>query len=325
MTRAMSSSTTRPPHALALDAFCPLGARAGAGARAGVRAGALLGGLVALCLVSWGGGGGAAWAQVPEQEDLAVQNRSPREYDGVDVVERLGERLPLDLTFEDEGGAVVRLGDYFGKGKPVLITLVYFNCPMLCSMVLNGALEGMRELGWTPGEDFEVVTVSISPTETPALAREKKANYLERLGLPGAERGWHFLTGSGERSEHVKTLAAALGFGYRYDPSTQDYAHGAAIFFAAADGVITRYLYGVQFPAKQLRLALVEAGRGEVGSVVDKVLMRCFMYEPSHKKYGFYIWGAMRLGGALTVLILGGFLLWMWRGERRARAARLPS
>lgn len=272
--------------------------------------------VVALLCVS------AAWAQVPNQEDLAVQNRSPLEYEGVDVVEHLGERLPLDLAFRDEAGADVRLGDYFGQGKPVLITLVYFNCPMLCSMVLNGALEGMRELGWTPGEDFEVVTVSISPTETPELARDKKANYLERLGLPGAERGWHFLTGSGD---NIKALAGALGFGYRYDPSTQDYAHGAAIFFAAADGVITRYLYGVQFPAKQLRLALVEAGRGEVGSVVDKVLMRCFMYEPAHKKYGFYIWGAMRLGGLLTIFILGGFLLLLWRGERRARSAGLPS
>jgi protein SCO1/2 len=272
--------------------------------------------VVALLCVS------AAWAQVPQQEDLAVQNRSPLEYDGVDVVEHLGERLPLDLAFRDEAGADVRLGDYFGQGKPVLITLVYFNCPMLCSMVLNGALEGMRELGWTPGEDFEVVTVSISPTETPELARDKKANYLERLGLPGADKGWHFLTGSGD---NIKALAGALGFGYRYDPSTQDYAHGAAIFFAAADGVITRYLYGVQFPAKQLRLALVEAGRGEVGSVVDKVLMRCFMYEPAHKKYGFYIWGAMRLGGVLTIFILGGFLLLLWRGERRARSAGLPS
>ena len=275
--------------------------------------------------VALGALSGAAWAQVPSQDDLAAQNRSPREYDGVDVVEHLGETLPLDLTFEDEEGAVVRLGDYFGKGKPVLITLVYFNCPMLCSMVLNGALESMRELGWTPGEEFEVVTVSISPAETPALAKEKKDNYLARLGLPGAERGWHFLTGSGARADNIKALAAALGFGYRYDPSTQDYAHGAAIFFAAADGVVTRYLYGVQFPSQQLRLALVEAGRGEVGSVVDKVLMRCFMYEPSHKKYGFYIWGAMRLGGVLTVLILGGFLLVMWRNERRARAAALPS
>lgn len=275
--------------------------------------------------VALGALSGAAWAQVPNQEDLAAQNRSPREYDGVDVVEHLGETLPLDLTFEDEEGAVVRLGDYFGKGKPVLITLVYFNCPMLCSMVLNGALESMRELGWTPGEEFEVVTVSISPAETPALAKEKKDNYLARLGLPGAERGWHFLTGSGARADNIKALAAALGFGYRYDPSTQDYAHGAAIFFAAADGVVTRYLYGVQFPSQQLRLALVEAGRGEVGSVVDKVLMRCFMYEPSHKKYGFYIWGAMRLGGVLTILILGGFLLVMWRNERRARAAALPS
>lgn len=272
--------------------------------------------VVALLCVS------AAWAQVPNQEDLAVQNRSPLEYEGVDVVEHLGERLPLDLAFRDEAGADVRLGDYFGQGKPVLITLVYFNCPMLCSMVLNGALEGMRELGWTPGEDFEVVTVSISPTETPELARDKKANYLERLGLPGADKGWHFLTGTGD---NIKALAGALGFGYRYDPSTQDYAHGAAIFFAAADGVITRYLYGVQFPAKQLRLALVEAGRGEVGSVVDKVLMRCFMYEPAHKKYGFYIWGAMRLGGLLTIFILGGFLLLLWRGERRARSAGLPS
>jgi protein SCO1/2 len=250
--------------------------------------------------------------KAPEQEELAVENRTPQELN-VEIVEHLGEKIPTSLTFKDEQGQEVALSQYFGKGKPVLLNLVYFNCPMLCNMVLNGALEGLRELAWVPGEEFEVVTVSISPRETPELALAKKKNYLEQLGIEGAEKGWHFLTGD---QDNIKALADAIGFGYRYDPSSQDYAHGAAIFFLADDATITRYLYGITFPAKQIRLALTEAGRGQVGSVMDRILLRCFMYEPSHKKYGFYIWGAMRLGGVLTVIILGGFLLLLWRRER---------
>jgi len=224
----------------------------------------------------------SAHLRPPKQEDLAVQNRTPKELD-VDITERLGETIPTDLAFTTAEGEQVKLSQYFGTGKPVLLTLVYYNCPMLCNLVLNGVLDGVRELGWTPGEDYELVTVSISPNETPELALAKKKNYLEQLGIEGAGEGWHFLTGD---ATNIKALAEGVGFGYRYDPSTQDYAHGAAIFFLADDATVTRYLYGIKFPAQQLRLALTEAGRGEVGSLVDRVLLRCFMYEPSTRSMG---------------------------------------
>lgn len=306
------SSLTR--HALTcLLALCVIGSFASAEV-AGEQAGAEA---VKRDSSAQGSGAVGPSLRLPKQEDLAVQNRTPKELD-VEIIEHLGEKLPTTLKFTNAQGQQVELSQYFGTGKPVLLTLVYYNCPMLCNMVLNGVLEGVRELGWTPGDEFELVTVSISPNERPELALAKKENYLEQLGLEGAGKGWHFLTGD---AANIKALAKAVGFGYRYDPSSQDYAHGAAIFFLADDATITRYLYGITFPAKQLRLALTEAGRGEVGSLVDRVLLRCFMYEPSHKKYGFYIWGAMRMGGLLTILILGLFLVILWRTDRDRRAS----
>lgn len=244
---------------------------------------------------------------------------TPREFDGVQILNKLGEMAPLDLKFKDDAGRDVELKQYFNQDKPVLLVFVYFNCPMLCSLVLNKAIEGLRELGWTPGQEFEALTVSISPSEGPELASAKKANYMKMLELPGAENGWHFLTG--EQSQ-IKALTSAMGFGYRYDPSTQDYAHGAALFFLSPEGKLTRILRGVDFPANQLRLALSESSDGKVGTFLDQILMRCFRYEPSHQKYGFYIWGAMRLGGILTITVLGLLLGIMWRQERRAKRAQ---
>lgn len=244
----------------------------------------------------------------------AQLNINPKEMEGVQIVEHLGEKLPLDLTFRDETGAPVRLGQYFGGERPVLVTLVYFNCPMLCNLVLNGAIEGLRGVDFTPGEDFEIVTVSIDHREGPELATAKKKNYLEQYGRPGAEKGWHFLTGD---AEQIRALADAIGFGYRYDPDRMEYAHGAAIFFASPEGKLTRYLYGIQHEPKQLHLALVEAGQGKIGSAVDRFMLRCYMYNPDSREYAFYIWGAMRLGGLLTIILISTMLLIFWRRERR--------
>jgi len=312
---ALKGSSARLCLLLCLSSLTPLVAWAQAGGTAEVSA-------VEAAQGEQGKPSNKAHLRPPKQEELAVENRTPKELD-VDITERLGEKIPTGLSFKDAQGEEVQLKQYFGTGRPVLLTLVYYNCPMLCNLVLNGVLEGARELGWVPGQDYELVTLSISPNESPELALAKKKNYLEQLGIEGAGAGWHFLTGT---QDNIKALADAVGFGYRYDPSTQDYAHGAAIFFLADDATITRYLYGITFPAKQLRLALTEAGRGEVGSLVDRVLLRCFMYEPSHKKYGFYIWGAMRMGGVAIITVLGLLLLILWRNDRdhgvAARAER---
>ena len=256
-------------------------------------------------------------SQIETEAEDASAPKGTLEYQGVEIQDKLGVQIPLDLQFVDEAGHPVQLNDYFHQEKPVLLTMVYYNCPMLCSLVLNGAIDTLKELGWTPGVEFESISVSISPVETPELARVKKKNYMKQLGVVGAEKGWHFLTG---KQPEIKALANSIGFGYRYDPSTQDYAHGAALFFLSPNGKLTRLLKGIQFEPKDLRMSLVEASEGRIGSIYDRLLLRCFRYEPSSKKYAFYIWGAVRLGGLLTIFGIGLLLLVMWRGERRGHS-----
>ena len=253
----------------------------------------------------------------PEAE---TKKYTTREFEGVEIKDKLGAQVPLDLVFKDETGKEVQLNRYFHNDKPVLLTLVYYNCPMLCSLVLNGVINGLKELGWAPGDKYEAVTVSISPREGPELAVAKKKNYMRQLGIVGAEKGWHFLSGD---QPQIKALAESIGFGYRYDPSTQDYAHGAALFFLSPNGKLTRLLKGIQYEPKELRLSFVEASEGKIGNIYDQLLLRCFRYEPSSKKYAFYIWGAVRLGGIFTVLGIGLLLLVMWRGERRSSSSAL--
>ncbi len=255
--------------------------------------------IAAVCL------GGPAAAQL---------NIQPKEMKGVQIVEHLGDTLPLDLRFRDETGADVSLKQYFDGERPVLLNLVYYNCPMLCNLVLNGAIEGLQGVEFTPGDEFQIVTISIDHREGPELAAAKKKTYLEQYGRPEAAEGWHFLTG--ER-DTIRALADAIGFGFQYDPDRMEYAHGAAIFFVSPKGVLTRYLYGIQYEPKQLRLALVEAGEGTIGSAVDQLLLRCYMYNPDSREYAFYIWGAMRLGGLLTIVLIAGMLIILWRRERR--------
>lgn len=257
----------------------------------------------------------AAPATVPLQGNAPL---IPPEFKGVEIVEHVGAKLPLSLPFVDETGTNVTLGDYFKADRPVLLTLNYYECPMLCNLVLAGLVDGLKTLDWTPGKEFEVVTVSINHREGPAVALAKKNSHVEAIGKPEAASGWHFLTG---KTESIKALTETVGFGYRWDPDQMQYVHGAAIFMVAPDGTLTRYLYGIQYPARDLRLALVEAGEGKLGSVVDKFMLYCFHYVPSSQKYEFYIWGAMRLGGLLTVLAVGTLLGVLWARERRAMRA----
>jgi protein SCO1/2 len=234
----------------------------------------------------------------------------PRELEGVGITEVPGARIPLDLEFIDERGAAVRLGDYFAKGRPVILTLNYYRCPMLCGLMLNGLLDGLRELAWQPGEQFEIVTVSIDPSETPTLARLKKESFMAELGRPGVAAGWHFLVG---KPESITPLAEAVGFHYRYDEKRKEYVHVAGLFVAMPDGRVARYLYGVVYEGRTLRLALAEAAQGTVGTSVDRFLLYCFHYDANQGRYVVAASNVMRLGGAATVLTLGLWLLAWWR------------
>lgn len=219
----------------------------------------------------------------------------------VDLVQRLGNGVPLDLPFVDETGKDVMLGDYFGR-RPVVLALVYFECPMLCTQVLNGAFSTMDAMPFTTGNEFDLVVVSFDPGETPALAAQKKRAYFERYRRPGADAGMHYLTG---RPESIKALTDAIGFKYVYDASIDQFAHPAVLTVLTKSGVVSRYLFGIEFAPRDLRLALVEAGEGHVGSAVDQALLYCYHYDPTNGTYGFVIMSVVRAAGVLTVVLLG--------------------
>jgi protein SCO1/2 len=231
----------------------------------------------------------------------------------VGIDQRLGEQVPLDAVFRDEEDNPVRLGRYFGS-KPVVLTLVYYKCPMLCSEVLNGLLDSLRKLPFEVGDRFTVVTVSFDPRETPSLAAAKKATYVEQYGRPGAANGWHFLTGD---PETILRLTTADGFRYMFDAKSQQYAHGSGIMVLTQEGRLARYFYGIQYSPRDLRLGLVEASASKIGSPIDQVLLLCYDYDPSTGIYSFAILNLVRLAGALTVLALGMYMIVMWRRDRK--------
>jgi protein SCO1/2 len=276
---------------------------------AGWRLRQALRGLAAAAAVVFGAVG-TAGAQLADQV--------PDQLEEVGIVEHLDAKLPLDATFRDENGNPVTLGDFFDGERPVILTLNYYRCPMLCGLMLNGVADGFEAMDWSPGVEFDVVTISINPLETPALAREKKQNYLKRLGKPAAARGWHFLTGY---EPQIDRVAEAVGFSYAYDPETKEYAHAAGIVVATPDGRVARYLYGIEYPAKTLKLALLEASEGSVGSTLDQLILYCYHYDPSSRRYSPVAMNIMRLGGGATALIfgisLGVFWLREWRQRRK--------
>lgn len=261
----------------------------------------------------------ALWLATAAPAAAQLANQVPEELQEVGVEEHLDAKLPLELEFRDEHGQVVKLGDYFDGDKPVVLTLNYYKCPMLCGLQLNGLLDGLKELEWTPGQEFELVTVSINPLETPALAAEKKQNYISRYGRPSAAKGWHFLTG---REPEIRRLAETLGFGYTYDRSTGEYAHAAAIMVATPDARVARYLYGIEYPPRRLRLALLEASEGEIGNSLDQLIMYCFHYDPSSRRYSPVAMNIMRLGAGATAIVLGLTLGGYWLREARRRRQR---
>jgi protein SCO1/2 len=233
----------------------------------------------------------------------------------VDVEEHLGDKVDEDLTFTRHDGEEVSLSHYFRDDKPVILTLNYYNCPMLCSLQLNGLIDGIQELGWKPGNDYRIVTISISPDETADLASAKRDAYLEELGM-GDNVEWDFLVGS---EENIEQVAENVGFQYEWVPDLEEYAHPAALFMLSPSGKITRYLYGLEYRAFDLRMGILEAGEGKVGSTVDKVILSCFHYDPDRNSYAPFAFGLVRAGGVLTLLLLGGGLVIMWLREIKNR------
>ncbi len=246
----------------------------------------------------------------------------PAELKDVGVTERLDASLPMDLAFVDERGKAVHLGDYFKGDKPVILNLGYFRCPMLCGLVLNGLVDAMKDMDWTPGDQFEILTVSIDPNEVHSLARMKKQNYLKDYGRPEAAAGWHFLTG---KQDAIKALTDTVGFSYAWNPRQQQYAHAAVLIICMPDGRVSRYLYGVKFAPRTLRLSLVEASDGKIGSTVDHVLLYCFQYDAGEHRYSLAAYNVMRAGGAITLLALGAVLVPIWIRDSRRKAARRRS
>jgi protein SCO1/2 len=232
----------------------------------------------------------------------------------VGIDQKLNAQVPLDLTFRDEAGRTVPLGKFFQK-KPVILALVYYECPMLCNMTLNGLVRSLHSITLSAGDDFELVAVSINPRESPQLAMAKKETYLEKYQRHNATNGWHFLTG---KEENIQALANVVGFRYAYDPIIKQYAHAAGIMIATPDGKLSRYFYGIEFPSRDLRLGLVEASNNKIGSPVDQVLLYCYHYDPVTGKYGLAIQRLLQVMGSATALALGAFLFVNFRRDRHA-------
>ncbi|HUO25889.1 MAG TPA: SCO family protein [Candidatus Aquilonibacter sp.] len=239
-------------------------------------------------------------------------NTRPPKLENVGIEQHPNAQVPPDLMFRDDTGKTVKLGDYFGR-KPLIMNLVYYNCTMLCGEELAGLASAMRLVKFDVGNEFDVITVSFDPRETPDIAAAKKKDFVRRYGRPGAAAGWHFLTGP---ADSINALTKAVGFQYQYDPRLNQFAHATAIMVLTPQGRISRYFYGVEFPPKDLRMGLVEASQGKIGNVVDQVLLYCYHYDPESGKYGAVVSNILRLAGALTILILGTFFFIMWRLER---------
>jgi len=238
------------------------------------------------------------------------------ELEGVEVTEHLNETIPLDLSFTDDSGRDVKLSQYFDGRKPVLLTLNYYNCPMLCTLQLNGLVDALKNVNLAPGKDYEMVTISINPRETPNLARLKKDSYVKSF-RPESAAGWHFLVG---RQPQIDAITGATGFGYKYDEKTKEFAHAAVTMILTPEGKLSRYLYGVFFEPKDpqtLRLSLLEATEGKIGSPLDQVLLFCYHYDPQAGSYSVAAWKVMQISMMLTALVLLAVLVPYWIREYR--------
>lgn len=270
--------------------------------------------VLAAGLVVLGPGTAAVARDMGAPKAGGAENVLPHQLENVGITEKPGARIDPSLVFTNEAGEKVTLGDYFKRGKPVMLSLAYYNCPNLCNYHLNGVKDALREMNWTPGNEFEYLVVSIDAKETPDLAADKKANYMKAYGRVGAEKGWHFLVGE---QASIDALADSVGFKFRWDEEGKQWAHSAAAIILTPSGEISRYLFGVYFEPQTMRLSLVEAGQGNVGSLVDKLILYCFHYDPKASKYTLYAMNVMRGGAILIVLALLAFMTPFWLRQRR--------
>jgi protein SCO1/2 len=259
----------------------------------------------------------SGWAQAAPQLQPgdAVANQKPSILDQVGLDQRLNQQVPLNLVFNDENGHAIQLQQYFGA-KPVILIMVYYQCPMLCTQVLTGFTGAMNGIvRFNIGREFDVITVSIDPRDTPQDAAKAKKTYLQRYRRAGAEQGWHFLTG---KKDQIDALAQAVGFRYAWDPQIQQYAHASGIMLLTPDGRVAQYYYGIEYAPRDIQLGLIEASKGKIGTVVDQVLLYCYHYDPRQGKYGAAIFNVLRLSALATVLLVGGFMVIMFRRDSLA-------
>jgi len=255
----------------------------------------------------------------PAQPSYSMQDGNlrpalPGALQGVGIDQRLDYQLPLDTVFRDEAGRSVPLSTFFKSGKPVILAPVYYRCPMLCTQILTGLESALKAVSFNPGQDFQVVAFSFDPKDTPETAASKRELYLRRYARPGTANGWHFLTGD---EQNIKRLTDALGFHFKYDAKSDQFAHASAVMIATGDGRLSRYFYGVEYAPRDIRLGLVDASKGDIGTPVDQVLLFCFHYDPATGKYGAVALGSLRVASALFVLIGGAFLVIVIRREKR--------
>ncbi|MES2963409.1 MAG: SCO family protein [Bdellovibrionota bacterium] len=277
--------------------------------------------LIALALASAAGvhapSSVLARGEMDSMQAEGFANAVPKPLEGIGIDEHLGEKIDLDLTFKDENGQSVPLRSFVKDGKPVLLSLAYYACPSLCNFHMNGLLDAFKKMPQPLGQEFNAVVVSIEPKETPQLARDKKATYMKSYGRPEGEKGWHFLTGD---AASIAKLAKQVGFNYRWDEGEQQYAHASAATVVAPDGKISRYLYGIVFDPKTIRLSMIEASDGKVGTVVDKLILYCFHFDSKASKYSLAAFNVMRAGGVAIVVILAIFLAPFWFRSRKGES-----
>jgi protein SCO1 len=244
-----------------------------------------------------------------------TSNGLPEQLQKVGIEQKLGEQMPLDTELKDENGNTVKLGEYFSGHKPVILAFVYYECPMLCNEVLNGLTGSLKGLSFDAGKEFDVVAISFDARENekPDLAKNKKLAYMERYGRPGAEKGWHFLTGS---QASIDVLTKAAGFAYQWDERSSQFAHAGGIMVVTPEGKLARYFYGIDYAPKDLKFSLMESADGKIGNAAEKLFLYCYHYDPATGKYGFAILRAMRLGGIVTLLLLGISLVIFWRRDK---------
>jgi protein SCO1 len=249
----------------------------------------------------------ASAAQTPLRPD-----EKPREIQDVTLEEKLSTQVDPNLSFIDETGQTVALKDYFGKGRPIVLNLVYYSCPMLCGMVLQGVVRSLKQVPYTPGQDIEVVTISFDPKETSVLAAAKKNTIMEDYARPGSDKGWHVLV---DKDGNAKKLANQIGFKYKWDDETKQFAHPSVTMILTPEGKVSRYLGGIDYAQRDMRLALTEASQGKIGTISDRFMLYCYKYDPSSRSYVMAATNTMKVGGVLIMLLLGGSLIFFWRRE----------